>query len=85
MEELRNEEILETVGTAVEEVTEAVVEKGGLSLGAKVVGGVGIGAVVVGAIYLGYKFIKNKKAKKNDVIDSNVVAEEDFVETETAE
>lgn len=85
MEELRNEEILETVGTAVEEVTETVVEKGGLGLGAKIVGGTLVGAAVAGVVYLGYKFIKNKKAKKNEVIDSNVVKEEDFVETETAE
>ena len=78
------EEIMETVGTAVEEVAETVVEKGGISFG-KATGVVAGIAVVATGVYLAVKYVKNKKAKKAEAA-SKVVTEEDFEETaETAE
>ena len=74
MEELRTEEIM---GTVVEEAAEAVVEKGGLTLG-KAATGVGVVALLATGGYFVWKKIKNKKAKKEAEAALDTVKEADF-------
>lgn len=73
---IMNEEIME--------ITEDLTTKSGSGLGGKVL----IGALVAGGIYAGYKFLKKRKAKKEDVyVESigEIVDDEDIVDVETVE
>ncbi len=81
MEELRTEEMMETVGTVAEELAESVIEKAGLTLGQKVMVGTGVTVVVIGLGYGIYRLVtKGKKAKENEVSEATV-EESNFEET----
>lgn len=72
MDELRTEEIMETVNEAADDVMDNIVENGGLGFG-KAAGLLGCAVLLGTGIYMAVKHYKKKKAEK---IDGDIVESE---------